>query len=301
MKTTPLILLSLGVLASTGPVPEGIHLAREVAAADANGLAARSSDDKSASSRRKGRALGARNRRIRRRQRQFRRDDDWTDGDDTDDEHPAPAPAPAPAATSAPTPGQQPQEEQDWTDNDGHYTSCDEFPGNEHCSRRPHVQTTQKPAPVATTEVKAPQPTTKALGQDGADWETDCDSDWTDDGEHERCKTKTRTKTKITPITTTTAPKVTATTPTPVTTARPYGDDTDNADYLTDCDSDWSDEGERQRCTTRVVSVTPTATGSARASNDEPVQVTNAAAGQPEGANHAIAIAGLAAAAALVL
>lgn len=355
MKTTPLVLLSLGVLSSAGPVPEGIHPVREVAAVDTNGLAARANGDSSASSRRKGRALGARNRRIRRRQRQFRRDDDWTDDDDTtDDEQPAPVPAPAPAP--APTP----QEEQHWTDDDGHYTSCDEFPDNEQCSRPPRAHTTQSPAPVATTRVNTSQPTTKSLGHghdtNNPDWETDCDSDWTDDGEHERCKTKT----KIAPTITATK-KIPSSTVVPATTARSRDDDTDNPDYLTDCDSDWTDDGEhercktrtktlgatptkaltrvqapdttvsaaaslptedtdtdnpdyltdcdsdwtddgeRERCRTKVVSVTPTATGSLTAPDNEPVEITNGAAGHPKGVKHAVAMAGLTAAVAFVL
>lgn len=360
MKTTPLVLLSLGVLSSAGPAPAGNNPAREVVAVGANGLT-RANGDNSASSRRKSRALGARARRFRSRQRRFRRDEDWTDDDDnTDDEQPAPVPAPAPAP--APAPG-QPQEEQDWTDHDGHYTSCDEFPDNERCFRSPHVQTTQSPAPVATTKVKAPQPTTKALGHgddtDNPDWETDCDSDWTDDGEHERCKTKT----KIVPATTAmrkipTSTAVPITTAVPIASARSHGHDTDNPDYLTDCDSDWTDDGEherckartkslgatlppawtrveapvttlsaaaslptgdtdtdnpdyltdcdsdwtddgeQERCRTRFVSVTPTATGSPIVPENQPAQVTNGAAGQPEGVNHAAAVAGVVAAAA---
>ncbi|KAL2670221.1 hypothetical protein Neosp_014688 [[Neocosmospora] mangrovei] len=357
MKTTPLVLLSLGVLSSAGPVPEGIHPVREVAAVDTHGLARTNGYD-SASSRRKGRTLGTRNRRTRRRQRQFRRDDNWTDDDDTtDDEQPTPVPAPAPAP--APTLS-HPQEEQHWTDDDGHYTSCDEFPDNEQCSRLPRAHTTQSQASVATTSVNTSQPTTKPLGHgddtDNPDWETDCDSDWTDDGEHERCKSKT----KIAPATTA-MKKTPSSTAVHVTTARSPDDDTDNPDYLTDCDSDWTDDGEhercrtrsktpgatstkaltrvqapnttlsaaaslptedtdtdnpdyltdcdsdwtddgeRERCRTRVVSVTPTATGSPTAPDNEPVEITNGAAGHPQGTKHAVAMAGLVAAVAFAL
>ncbi|RSL39436.1 hypothetical protein CEP54_016322 [Fusarium duplospermum] len=357
MKTTPLFLLSLGVLSSAGPVPEGIHPVHGVVAADTHGLVARAKGDSSASSRRKGRTLGARNRRTRRRQRQFRRNDDWTDDNDTtDDEQPGPGPVPAPAP--APTPS-QPQEEQHWTDDDAHYTSCDEFPDNEQCSRLPRTHITQSPELVATSRVNNPRPTTEPLSHgdntDNPDWETDCDSDWSDDGEHERCKTKTKI------ISTTTAIKKTpSSTSVPVTTAQSHGNDTnnpdyltdcdsdwsddgehercktrtktrgatptkavtkvqasatvsaaaslptedtdtDNPDYLTDCDSDWTDDGERERCRTKVVSVTPTATGSANAPDSEPVEVTNGAAGHPEGFKHPVAMAGFVAAVALVL
>ncbi|RSL89520.1 hypothetical protein CEP52_014881 [Fusarium oligoseptatum] len=356
MKTTPLVLLSLGVLSSAGPVPEGIHPVSEITAVDTHGLADRPNGDSSASSRRKGRALGARNRRTRRRQRQFRRDDDWTDDDNTtDDEQPAPVPAPAPTTD-------KPKEEQHWTDDDGHYTSCDEFPDNEQCFRPPHSHTTQSQSPVATTRVNNLRPTTKPLGHgddtDNPDWETDCDSDWTDDGEHERCKTKT----KITP-TTTAMKRIPSSTAVPVTTARSHDNDTDdpdytgmtdcdtdwtddgehercktrtktlgatptkalttfqtpdttisaaasiptedtdtdNPDYLTDCDSDWTDDGERERCRTKVVSVTPTVSGSPIASDNDPVEITNGATSHPQGVEHAVAIAGLVAAVAFVL
>ncbi|RMJ19143.1 hypothetical protein CDV36_001209 [Fusarium kuroshium] len=354
MKTTPLVLLSLGVLSSASPVPEGIHPVSEITAVDTHGLADRPNGDSSASSRRKGRALGARNRRTRRRQRQFRRDDDWTDDDNTtDDEQPAPVPAPAL------TPD-KPKEEQHWTDDDGHYTSCDEFPDNEQCFRPPHSHTTQSPSPVATTRVNNLRPTTKPLGHgddtDNPDWETDCDSDWTDDGEHERCKTKT----KITP-TTTAMKRNPSSTAVPVTTARSHDNDTDdpdymtdcdtdwtddgehercktrtktlgatgtkalttfqtpdttisaaasiptedtdtdNPDYLTDCDSDWTDDGERERCRTKVVSVTPTVSGSPIAPDNDPVEITNGATSHPQGVEHAVAMAGLVAAVAFVL
>ncbi|KAJ4325071.1 hypothetical protein N0V84_003614 [Fusarium piperis] len=347
MKTTPLVLLSLGVLSRAGPVPEGVHPIGEVSAVDAN-LVARANGDSSARSRRKGRALGARNHRIRRRQRQFRRDNYWTEDDDN-------------------------------TDDDGHYTSCDEFPDKEKCLRSPHVQTTQNPAPVATTSVKTSQPATKALGHgndtDNPDWETDCDTDWTDDGEYERCKAKTKTApatTAVEKIPTSTA--IPVTTAVSITSARSYGTnignpdyltdcdsdwtddgehercktrtkslgathttaltrvnaqvtttswaaslptgdtDTDNPDYLTDCDSDWTDDGERERCRTKFVSVAPTATTTATATGssntpdnepvqatNEPVQATNGAAGQSEGIKHAVAMAGIAAAAAFVM
>ncbi|KAM5352959.1 hypothetical protein ACJ41O_005681 [Fusarium nematophilum] len=357
MKPTPLVLLSLSVLAGAGPMPEGFHPIRDNAGqalvAAANAGEARSvldSSGKSANSRRKARVLGAQNRRARRRQRRFRRDDEWTENDDTDTEdEQQPAPVSTPAAAPKPDHG----DDGYYTDNDGHYTSCDEYPEREKCTKRLHVQTTQKPVPATTTRVKPaqPKPTTPNepwTDTDNPDWETDCDSYLTDDGEYERCKTKTkvpaarttavnkvptatdqpvttaqpyqddtdnpdhltdcdtdwsddgeheRCKTKVGAITRTTVNNIPAPT---ITTARPYNDDTDNPDYLTDCDSDWTDDGERERCRTKVVSVATTAADAAgTGAPNEPVEVTNGGAGQADGVKHAVAMAGLVAAAAL--
>ncbi|KAF4991464.1 hypothetical protein FDECE_14034 [Fusarium decemcellulare] len=285
------------------------------------------------------------------------RDNNWTQDDDYYTDNPnKPAPITTPAPVPKPSAPPQPGHPHDDTDNDGHYTSCDEWTDKEACTRRHRAQTTRH-LPGATTKVKPPKPTAPVdpyTDTDNPDWETDCDSNWSDEGEYERCKARasaSRTLTHNKPPKTTGAPV-------PKTTYAVYpNDDTDNPDhltdcdsswsdegeyerckartasikrttaltrtqtrapatttwsnqdYLTDCDSSWSDDGESQRCSTRVISVTqttatdaePTNTRSAGSSTEPDQVTTNSAAGQADSVRHAIIIAGLVAAGALVL
>lgn len=344
MKASPLVLLSLGVLAGASPVPDSdTHQGRseqgiEPRVQAAVNLAVAPNSAKTKARREKG-ALARRSRAVRRlrraKQRKQRRDDDdYTDTDtndnhDTDDDYsscdewtdddgncvakpPAEQPPPPPAEThatvpqndhdtdcdtdwsdegeyerckakglvttahqAAPTqPPPPPPQDDDYTSNPDEDTDCDtdwsDDGEHERCKAK-------LPATTVHQETQPTQPPPPPHDDDytsNPDEDTDCDSDWSDDGEHERCRTKLpASATRFTQVALTTrhiAP----------TTAAVLDDTTDtDEDYYTDCDSNWSDDGEYERCRTKTISVTTTPAGAGGRPTGEPIIIEN-------GANH---------------
>lgn len=214
-------------------------------------------------------------------------DTDWSD----DGEHErckAKGLAPTTHQEAQPSQPPPPPQDDDYTSNPDSDTDCDSDWSDDGEHERCKAKLSATVKPVVTTHAAAPTPPPQN------EHDTDCDTDWSDDGEHERCKAKGKT------LTTTRFTQVAFTTRhVSPTTAAVLADDTStDEDYYTDCDSDWSDDGEHERCRTKTISVTTTPSDSRVRPSEQPITVENGAGLSHGGVNNVVLLAGMVAAAA---